>query len=508
MNEEKNFSLTDDELRNVFEGENSQVPIRIAEEVTPWKKAMQNLLVGFGISATSISYFPLDFILPAVGSVLLFFGFRSLRKENRAFAFGYGISVLFFLYTFAFSVFEACSVFGKFSETVPATVLAYFFMFLRLTEITAIVKGVGSVQKKAGFEGKNQGWKLVFWYGVMCAFAVFNYTGILVFALIAVYVILIVRLYKFSSALDAAGFSIRPAKVRIGNKAFSIATAVLLVVSIITANIFFGSYPMRFGVRADETAKSVDSVKTKLVSLGFPKNVLDDLSNEEILDCKNAKQILLEKSSEPIYDGIVFKNGKETNPANDIEFTTVAVLVSGNIIDRETYEPNENGTYERQEWKIIHHFRLLPTKKSSETECIELMPTYISSSVWRKTKDVAGKLLFEKEGETYVGDYYAVEKDFKQEDAFSDLFRETQSEKIYVDFSVPKSSENFRGYLSYSVFGNLGEEIIYSYITFYSCYSFPTYPATTAKEYALGKNSNLFTMFREQTPRATGGITY
>ena len=508
MNENEHYSLTDDELRDVFESGDPRVPINVAEKVTPWKKAMQNLLVGFGISAASISYFPLDFILTAVGSVLVFFGFRSLRKENRAFKVGYGISILFLVYTFAVSVFEACAVFGEFSETTAAGMITYCSLFLRLVELMAIVKGVGAVQKKAGLEGKNQGWKLVFWYCLMCVFAIFNYTGILVYVLIIAYIAMIVRLYKFSSALDDAGFTIRPAKIRIGNKAFSIAAAVLLVVSIIAANIFFGSYPMKFSVRANETAKSVATVKTKLVSLGFPKEVLDNLSGEDILDCKNAKQVHFEKSSAPIYDGIVYKNGKEIKAVDAIEFTTVAVLVSGDIVDRETYEPNEDGSYKQQEWKIIHYFRLLPTKKSSKTECIEIMPAYIYYNTWWKAKDTTGKLFFEKDGESYVGDYYSIGKGFKRQDAFTNLFGDSQSENIYADFSVPKGSENFRGYISYSVWGNIGELMIDSYITFYSCYSFPTYPATTAKEYALGKNTSLFTMFREQTPRAIGGITY
>ena len=508
MNENEHYSLTDDELHDVFEGESTRVPINVAKNVTPWKKAMQNLLVGFGISAASISYFPLDFIFSAIGSVLVFFGFRSLRKENRAFKVGCGISVLFLIYTFAIYVFEACAVFGEFSETTAAAMIKYCFIFLRLVELIAIVKGVGSVQKKAGLEGKNKGWKLVFWYGLMCLFALFNYTGILVYVLIIAYIIMIVRLYKFYSSLDNAGFAIRPAKIHIGSKAFSITAAVLLIVSIITANVFFGSYPMKFNIRTDETSKSVALVKTKLASLGFPKDVLDDLSNEEILDCKNAKEVHFEKSSSPISDGIVYNNGKEIKSADAIEFTTVVILVSGNIIDRKTYKPNKSGSHEQQEWKIIHYFRLLPTKKSSKTECIEIMPAYIYYNTWWKAKDTTGKLFFEKDGKSYVGDYYSIGKGIKRQDAFSSLFGDSQSENIYADFSVPKGSENFRGYLSYSVCGNIGELMLDSYVTFYSCYSFPTYPATTAKEYALGKNSSLFTMFWEQTPRAIDGITY
>ena len=60
-------------------------PEEIVEEVTPWKRAMNRVLVGMALSTVTLNFLLLDTILPAIGVVLMLLGFRSLRCENRWF---------------------------------------------------------------------------------------------------------------------------------------------------------------------------------------------------------------------------------------------------------------------------------------------------------------------------------------------------------------------------------------------------------------------------------------
>lgn len=57
-------------------------PEGIVEEVTPWKRAWNRVLVGMALSTVTLNFWLLDTILPAVGVVLMLLGFRSLRREN------------------------------------------------------------------------------------------------------------------------------------------------------------------------------------------------------------------------------------------------------------------------------------------------------------------------------------------------------------------------------------------------------------------------------------------
>ena len=58
-------------------------PEEIVAEVTPWRRAMNRILFGMALCAITLNFRCLNYILPAVGTVLLLLGFRTLRRENR-----------------------------------------------------------------------------------------------------------------------------------------------------------------------------------------------------------------------------------------------------------------------------------------------------------------------------------------------------------------------------------------------------------------------------------------
>lgn len=53
------------------------LPDEIVKQVTPWKKAMGQVLAGFVMTSLSLDIFYLDIILPAVGYLFFFLGFFS-----------------------------------------------------------------------------------------------------------------------------------------------------------------------------------------------------------------------------------------------------------------------------------------------------------------------------------------------------------------------------------------------------------------------------------------------
>ena len=47
-----------------------------------------------------------------------------------------------------------------------------------------------------------------------------------------------------------------------------------------------------------------EEIKTHLVSIGFPEDILDDLKEEDLLECRNARRVLTETNDYPINDGV------------------------------------------------------------------------------------------------------------------------------------------------------------------------------------------------------------
>ena len=58
-------------------------PEEIVADVTPWRRAMNRILFGMALCAITLNFWCLNYILPAIGTVLLLLGFRALRRENR-----------------------------------------------------------------------------------------------------------------------------------------------------------------------------------------------------------------------------------------------------------------------------------------------------------------------------------------------------------------------------------------------------------------------------------------
>jgi uncharacterized membrane protein len=67
----------------------------IDEEKTilnPWKKPIMEITLGFALTSITLNFLWLQYILPAIGIVLIFIGARSLRKENKYFTMSQQIS--------------------------------------------------------------------------------------------------------------------------------------------------------------------------------------------------------------------------------------------------------------------------------------------------------------------------------------------------------------------------------------------------------------------------------
>ena len=60
-------------------------PDDVARDVTPWRRAIGNILGGSALCSITLNFFCLNYLLPTIGVILQLLGFRPLRRENRWF---------------------------------------------------------------------------------------------------------------------------------------------------------------------------------------------------------------------------------------------------------------------------------------------------------------------------------------------------------------------------------------------------------------------------------------
>ena len=193
------------------------LPDEIVKQVTPWKKAMGQVLAGFVMTSLSLGIFYLDIILPAVGYLLSFWGFSAIFRENRWFRICGGITavrgLLFLVKLLPAEIFLEL-VYTKTAFLFAAGFYTYgVFVFLLFFWL-----GLRTVQKKAGITPHAKGaLVLMLWYLAFYLLRMFfSYLGLLFpIALFVVYAFAVQSVANIMKELEDAGYvmDVAPTKI-------------------------------------------------------------------------------------------------------------------------------------------------------------------------------------------------------------------------------------------------------------------------------------------------------
>ncbi len=441
-------------------------PDDIAEAVTPWRRAMNRILFGFALCVITLDILGLNYILPAIGMVLLLLGFRTLRRENGWFGACYGIAVLRALDFFADFILNSTIYKNEILTPDIQSADNAVVVALLLIQILCFWRGLCAVKRKAGLPPKA-GAALAFfmWYAVGCFAAVMQLEGlIIVGALLISYILIIVSLCKLSKVLDEAGYTVKPAAVKVTDLCIVIVIAVVVVLGCLAGYIFGSSYDMDWKPEKTAATDKTQEIKSHLIAMGFPEDVLNDLTEEDIAACEGAEDIGID-----VYDG--YENG---DTKWDMRLTNIAVRLSG----------------EQDKWIVIHHFEWNSNPGFYGTEAIKVRPAYQRRN--DQTDDLysggnfTGRVLYDKGGKTYASPYYWLgEKTY-----ISAFFLDAGQTKIepFAAFSMPSDGEKCRGYIAYSMVGR--DELDYdktnhsfsSFAVYTHQWDWLQYPVITAME--------------------------
>ena len=134
---------TDDFDRHIME-ELSQIPPAELPRFTPWRPAMDRIVVGTALLTFRFQFFYLQYLLPLLGAVLVYLGYRSLRLENRWFRLGWLLSALLLASHMALDVLAATPVMAMLaaSPAVDGT-LTWLLQGASLLMLLALWRGPG-----------------------------------------------------------------------------------------------------------------------------------------------------------------------------------------------------------------------------------------------------------------------------------------------------------------------------------------------------------------------------
>ena len=449
-------------------------PAEVSDELSPWRTAMNRIVWGMVWTGITLNFLCLDYLLPAVGVMMLLLGFRSLRRENRWFAVGYGCTWL----RLAWWLLGFCIDLTVFSaEEAVAEVIrfgAYGIALVETLMLLGLRNGIRAVQAKAGLppEGATG---LVIFKLISIFLATIGLSGLPALLFIIVYILILRELYRLSRSMEEAGYAVSPAPVAISDGSAKKVFTAAIAVTALVCYLFLGKYPMNWQSVQPAAGAEVQAIRQELLDLGFPEEVLNDLTAHEIIACSGADFVVSETKDCNMDEGKASLTNMEQNESL-LRITSVGLRYPG----------------ERDTWKLIHHFRWLDSDGFCGTEAIQMWPAYRSDN-WRQTGSITGRVLYEYRGVSYGSGYH-----FLGTVTTSGWFG--PSEDVYAAFSLPKQGQNQRGYLIYDVTAQREGASIHSWFNYVHQYSPLQFPVRTAMQKELYGTPNFGWGFRtEQT---------
>lgn len=467
----------------------SPPPAELEDTFKPWRKAMNRVLWGAGLTTLTLNFWNLNVILPAIGVVLLLLGFRALRRENHWFRMGYHIAILRVIWWLvAFSV-NLTIYSGESDARAFLTVGNYLMLIPGFLLLVSLRNGIRTVQQKVGLPPHGGNGMLV-WYLIMTALGMVNFSGFSVWGLIIAYGFILRNLYLLSKELDEAGYAVSPAPVKVSDRVVKLAFAGGIVLALVLGFAFFQKYPMDWKPLEQRTDHHVGEVKAELVELGFPERVLDDMTDEEILACEDAEFVLVYQRD---YD---MDQGRGIGTQEEINDGLVA-LITEDKAERQLRTTYIGVKFDdgRERWKLIHHFEWLVDRTFYGTEAIQMWP--YSQTGWNVSGDFSGRLLYELDGTTYTSDYHSLGKiTYQTDDMLSQMLGQRDSTDVFAAFSLPNDGSNQRGYVMYELSEMMDGYIVSSWFNYVHQHSLFQFPYQTAMEFEMRSFGMKNTVFR------------
>ena len=270
-----------------------------------WKQTYEKILIGMGLFGITLKFLFLNQILPFIGALLLFTGFRKLRSENRWLKAGYAGAALKVVITIVNIVIGSVLEREKIYVSYVWKVIVFCGGILPVFLMVCLFLGMREELEKRKAEIKNEVLlHIIIWYVVVTVLAVREYEGwILGLAIVAAYIGILVELKNIAEKLEQAEYVLEEHPVRISDGRYAAGAAILTAAGLLIGYTCFGSYHMAWTTAKETQDSASEEIKAHLLSLGFPEEILHDLKEEDILACKNARQILLNQSDDLLRDG-------------------------------------------------------------------------------------------------------------------------------------------------------------------------------------------------------------
>ena len=325
----------------------SQLPPAPGEvwDYTPWRSAMTKILWGMGLITFRFHFFYLEYLLPLLGAVLLYLGYRTLRRENRWFRLCWVLSGVLLAVHMATDILTATPVMGWITQN-PALQwgLTWLLLGMNLLMLFSLWRGTRAAFAVVG-EKQPKDWLAQGFVCYLLALAIALWSELVPYTETTMFgadiidqyqwlvtgrsiagLILMIRLLMCiayqSSALANRGYSITPVPVRFTPTVFLAGVFAVVLLSSIAALWLSSRAPaLEAQPLSAVHAEEYSSVRAHLVDLGMDADLANSLDETELERCRDALAVY-DLPLTHAYGENTYNREDETGRA-DVEYVTL-----------------------------------------------------------------------------------------------------------------------------------------------------------------------------------------
>lgn len=432
---------------------------------TPWQSAMDKILWGLGLNFFRVEFFGLQYLLPLLGSVLLYLGCRSLRQENRGFRLCWWVSLGKLLWHMAACVINATPLLRAITDSPLNAPLSALLVCSDLLLLFSLRAGV-----RAAFAGleeaKPRDWlgrglaayvlalaialwcdlvplteEILFGVTIIDEYA-WLYHGRSIAAVLLI-LFLLVCISRQSEALAGHGYQISPVPVRFRARTVLLAVFGTTLLALPIALYLSGHIPTGPARPTAELTREAAVSRDRLIALGLPRELAQMLDEEELLRCAGATEVCPPRFTE--YNASPTERARTEEPRIALSLDDLQAELSSWLVELP-------GGQVRQ--YCFFRYTKLPALRLQELFSLVDRGNY-------PTTDYAARLLWEVEGETlsFAPEVHLAGGMTAEEMNEDELWwYEHELDRLghtqhypWFQFSIPKGCTDLRGYLAHTV---------------------------------------------------------
>jgi len=422
-----------------------------AKDNNPWLAPINFITLGLFFTLLSIDFLYLQYILPPIGALFLYLGFRTLRKCNVGFRIAWMIVTVQLFFQLVQLVTMASPVYTVYQNISNSSMASIIYQIVILLVLRYAIRDIFQKNKITPLQDPiilGIIWIVV---NAVCEYLQIKGNNFL-FAFLMVFLLKILfALNKVGVALDDVTDLFVKAPVILSNKAlvklYLIGGFVLVLGCCIAFNHIILDSSKQITITDSDT-------RTKLIELGFPKEVMKDITdkdidllNEAIKVNVSSETLSFKPDSLTLLLGNIGKNTNTTIEKCNMKASTVYIELPNNLI------------------YVIVHFNWMNQKVNWQD----------GFTIWGADKIdlLNGVLLYWKSQKEYTAPIPRLKCETAKLNSF---FGEMESKQISGAVSYPFHSENQRGYIFYKY--QLDEKNLYgrnclNYIHYTQPFRFP-----------------------------------